>query len=363
MNQCLNSLICTMILIATSGCIIVGPRDDFVVHRRPWQMIDTTPAAQHEPAVVDVGALTEIDDDREAPPPPMLQRPLMPAVGDDKEPVGPEAIASARSEATQKPSDAAFINAVQLYDFQPGVIYEVMTAPGFVTVLRLRAGEQLLHLAAGDTSRWLVDAVEAGIADPDVTRDRDIIMGSNTAAGAARISVLIKPTRLDIQTNMLIATNERTYLLDLKSVDARAYHSVVAWTYPRRPTIANVAANASGHTSGKSTTRNYAYVIKTRKETTPPWTPVSVYDDGMRVHVVLPDDIDTTRRPPLFLVDRDGAVRLVNYHTTPDRYIVHELFDRAELRLGNERVIISRMRPAPTNPIARLIQAIRGEDQ
>ncbi len=338
-----SSLLVLVLLLPCGGCFLARTADRLVVYRQPWQMIDPSPAARplREPpdspptsgAPESAGA-SQGTTRRRVVRPPASQPAITPA----------EAIATARDDATQQPTPGGFIDAVQVYDYEPGAVYEVLTAPGFVTVLRLRPGEQVLNLAAGDTSRWLIDTIAAGAVDPQAVLSDDLLIKTDRLPDA-RISVLVKPRRPALETNLVLATTERTYLIDLKSVESTAYHSVVEWTYPRAPTTPPSIARSTAPVPDGNGTRNYAYLIKVPRDHPPRWTPVCVFDDGHRVYVRFPKHIDDLRRPPLFIVDSDGAVRLVNYHVEGRSYVVHERFDRAELRLGAERVVIDRVKP------------------
>ena len=280
-----------------------------------------------------------------------LRRPLPP-----REPVAPEPAAPTSTapdiirhptgDATQHPSSAGSINAVQFYRFLDGGVYEIMTAPGFVTVLRLAPGEELKHLAAGDTSRWLIDIVSAGNSDSDENglwpRDIQPEMG--------RVCVLIKPRFPGLKTNLIIATNERTYMVDLKSSE-ETYQSSVEWTYPKPPTLSPPPVQTTTIApTARSFSRNYIYSLLSPSGAVPDWAPEAVYDDGHSIHVQFHPSINDVRRPPLYLLEHDGTVRMVNFRTEPFGYVVDELFDRALLHIGDERVIIQRTLPRPSTP-------------
>ena len=60
---------------------------------------------------------------------------------------------------------AGYINAVQVYPFAEGALYQVYAAPGDVTDIALENGEQLVGsgpVAAGDTVRWIIGDTESG---------------------------------------------------------------------------------------------------------------------------------------------------------------------------------------------------------
>jgi type IV secretory pathway VirB9-like protein len=58
-----------------------------------------------------------------------------------------------------------YLNAIQVYPFSEGVLYQVYAAPGEVTDIALEPGEQLVGsgpVASGDTVRWIVGDTESG---------------------------------------------------------------------------------------------------------------------------------------------------------------------------------------------------------
>ena len=139
----------------------------------------------------------------------------------------------------------------------------------------------------------------------------------------------MKPSRPDITTNLVVTTDRRVYLIELRS-GAKPYMPSVAWSYPRpraghgqsipaTPVIPAVAA------------RNYRYSLSGGN---PPWTPVSVYDDGRRVYVEFPRGIVQGEMPPIFVIGPDGEAQLVNSRIHQHILIVDRLFGAAELRLG-----------------------------
>jgi type IV secretion system protein VirB9 len=67
----------------------------------------------------------------------------------------------------------------------------------------------------------------------------------------------------------------------------------------------------------------------------PPWRPISVFDDGRRVYVVFPRGIVQGEMPPLFVIGSDGETQIVNSRIHQNVLIVDRLFGVAELRLGS----------------------------
>src|SRR5262245_65562152 len=128
----------------------------------------------------------------------------------------------ANAAARVQPTRRGYINAVQLYPFADGALYQVYGAPGQVTDIALQDGEQLVGsgpVAAGDTVRWIIGDTESGTAP------------------TKRVHIEVKPTRPDLVTNLVINTDRRTYHLELRSTE-KAYMASVSWQYPQDQLIA-----------------------------------------------------------------------------------------------------------------------------
>jgi hypothetical protein len=111
---------------------------------------------------------------------------------------------------------AGYFNAVQVFSYSPGALYQIYASPGQITDMALEPGEQLTGsgpLAAGDTVRWIVGDIESGNGD---TR---------------RVHIMVKPTRPAIETNLVVNTDRRTYLIEPRSRE-KPYMPSVAWFYP-----------------------------------------------------------------------------------------------------------------------------------
>jgi type IV secretion system protein VirB9 len=225
-------------------------------------------------------------------------------------------VEAANSAARVEPRKRGYFNAAQIYSYSPGALYQIYAAPGQITDVALEEGEQLTGsgpIAAGDTVRWLVDNTESGTGD---TR---------------RVHILVKPTRPGIQTNLVVNTDRRTYLLELRSRE-KPYMPSVSWYYPvgqsSRAELAALTATLPGQSE-----RRYRYRIEGDD---PPWRPINAYDDGRKVYVEFAAGIIQGELPPLFVLGHDGATEIVNYRAYGNILIVDRLFAAAELRLGGE---------------------------
>ena len=139
----------------------------------------------------------------------------------------------------------------------------------------------------------------------------------------------MKPSRADITTNLIIATDRRSYMLELRA-GAKPYMPAVAWSYPAQKaglpqTIATTPATPT------FSVRKYRYGLT---GDSPPWKPVNVYDDGRRVYVEFPGGIVQGEMPPIFVIGPDGEPEITNSRVYQNVLIVDRLFGAAELRLG-----------------------------
>ncbi|MGZ7386668.1 TrbG/VirB9 family P-type conjugative transfer protein, partial [Streptococcus pyogenes] len=82
------------------------------------------------------------------------------------EPTDPAArINQANAAARVQPVRDGFINAMQVYPWTQGALYQVYTAVGQITDIALQPGEQLVGagpVAAGDTVRWIIGDTQSG---------------------------------------------------------------------------------------------------------------------------------------------------------------------------------------------------------
>ena len=161
-------------------------------------------------------------------------KPLPGAKTAPADPASPYArVEEANGAARVQPTRAGYINAMQVYPFSEGALYQVYAAPGQITDIALAPGEQLVGsgpVAGGDTVRWVIGDTESG------------------TGSTKRVHILVKPTRPDLLTNLVINTDRRTYHLELRSTE-RTYMASVSWAYAQDQLIAlrrqNAAADAA----------------------------------------------------------------------------------------------------------------------
>ena len=228
----------------------------------------------------------------------------------------------ANDAARMQPVRDGFINAMQVYPYTGGALYQVYTAVGQLTDIALQPGEQLVGtgpVAAGDTVRWIIGDTVSGVG------------------ATQQVHILVKPTRTDLATNLVINTNLRTYHVELRSTE-RTYMASVSWQYPQDQLIALRRQNAQAEAARPVATDvdlaklNFRYAVEGDRV---PWRPLRAYDDGRQVFIEFPRGIGQGEMPPLFVVGPEGNTsELVNYRVRGNYMIVDRLFAAAELRFG-----------------------------
>ncbi|BCK76798.1 conjugal transfer protein trbG [Acetobacter aceti NRIC 0242] len=238
------------------------------------------------------------------------------------EPMDPhQRVERANSAARIQPTRTGYLNAIQVYPFSEGALYQLYAAPGEITDIALQPGEKLVGagpVAAGDTVRWIIGDTESG------------------AGASKRIHILLKPTRPDLTSNLVINTDRRTYHLELRS-DERTYMASVSWEYPQDQIVALRGQDRDADLGTPVATGvdldalNFRYRIEGDEA---PWRPLRAFDDGRQVFIEFPTGIAQGEMPPLWVIGPQGDGQLVNYRVRGNRMIVDRLFAAAELRLG-----------------------------
>jgi type IV secretion system protein TrbG len=266
-----------------------------------------------------------------------------PSQGPKGEKIAPQrAVASANQAARIEPTRNGYVNAMQIYPWTEGALYRLYASPEKVSSIALQAGEELTDISAGDTVRWVVG---------------DTASGRGTMR---RVQILVKPTLPDLQTNLVILTDRRTYHLELISTQ-QTYMASVSWTYPADNLIAlhrqnNDAAEAEDRVANRGIqleSLSFRYRIEGDDA---PWRPVRVFDDGHKVYIEMPSGLSQGEAPPLFVSGSNGRPNLINYRVRGRYYIVDQLFGAAELRLGENPQRVVRIIRVDARPISRSTQ-------
>ena len=112
-------------------------------------------------------------------------KPLPKAAEKQKDERSPkERIVGANAAARVDPVKDGYINAIQVYPYTKGALYQLYAAVNQVTDIALEPGEKLVSVSAGDTVRWVVGDTSSG-------EGKDAI-----------VHILVKPIGADLETNL-----------------------------------------------------------------------------------------------------------------------------------------------------------------
>jgi type IV secretion system protein VirB9 len=244
------------------------------------------------------------------------------------DPSGPAAIAAANTRARELSRARGFLGGVQVFGYEPGRVYEVWTAPLRVTTLSLSAGETVVSKAAGDTVRWQIGETESG------------------EGPTRRSHVMVKPLERGLETNLVLATNRRIYLVQLRSGAPDAFNAVVTWDAAAAlDDGATELAREVAPTPTLVTPQgplDARFRIKPRGRA-PPWTPNAVMTDGVRTFLSFPATATAGEMPALFAVGPDGSTQFLNYRQQQGLWVVDRVLDAAELRIGAGKAQVVRI--------------------
>lgn len=262
--------------------------------------------------------------------------------------VSPEkAIEDARKAALQKSTPDGFINAMQVFDYMPGALYEIYASPGYLTSIVLKPGENLIAKTAGDTVRWIMGETTMGA-------DRD-----------QRTVLIVKPLKPGLSTNMMITTDQRIYMIEVKSVKGGVYNASVTWNYPHddfrdlEKKAVNSALQEEQIVAGQVNIHdlNYDYAIETVRGSEPAWVPVETFDDGYKTYIRFENNLGTTKAPVLYVLADNGDTEIVNYRVRGNFYVIDRIIKTAELRMGTDSPQIVRItKQAPRSFWGRFLE-------
>lgn len=204
-----------------------------------------------------------------------------------------------------------------LYEYTRGRSYDVYAAPGFISDVQLKPGEEITGITIGDAISWSVE-----------TR----------LAADKTWHVYVKPLQLGVITNMIINTDSHYYSLRL--IADKDYSPGVSWTYPGE---AREEYNPQGISMEVESVQdiNFDYDVTGKYS----WTPETVFDDGVKTYLVLPEGA-ATRHTQVVFQKRGGLLfnldyRIVNNTIILDRvcdeiYLVTSSTDRVVIKNGHD---------------------------
>ena len=209
------------------------------------------------------------------------------------------------------------------FDYYADSIYDVYVTPDFVTMIKFEPQEDIVAVIGGDNTNFEMEQ-EFGGSDNSVY-------------------LFIRPTDLDITSNVNVMTNKRIYMFNLYST-LEIFNPLVKFNYPAAGNVmkANVNRINGKVSDGKNSTMvdiekmDSNYTISNKNL---PFAPTQVFTDGVKTVIIMPKDL---QEAPVIMVKGVGSkeFEVVNFEYEFNRIIVHRKITEAVLKLGKKQVTI-----------------------
>lgn len=229
-------------------------------------------------------------------------------------------IASAELGAIPLPGD----NRLVVFSYDANNTYTILARPKSVTDIALHPGENIVALAVGDTTQWVITKTTG--------------------------HVFIKPIQADIATTATLVTDQRTYQLTLRaSPENGKFYQRVSWNYPdilifereqraiaqkRTDTERDRLASTIASPGVSLEKLNWDYKIKGEAS----FKPQQVFDDGKFTWIMLPK---VQEIPAVFMMSGDSSKgELLNYNIRGQYMVIQRLVPEIMLKLGEKEIRI-----------------------
>lgn len=210
------------------------------------------------------------------------------------------------------PSDGESKGARVTYEYKVDSLFRVNTKLGYVNDIELKPGEMVTHIVGGDTKRWMIDKAVVGNVQ----------------------HVYIKPIESNIETNIIVNTNQRAYRLYV--VTGENYDPLISFTFPDSPSPAYSAprrtreADMDVRLYGKNINRNYE--IRVKKKADKALIPLEIFDDGRQTFIRMSKE-NRYDLPVLYNIDPwdKKNITMVNYRVQGEYFVADGVYPQGRL--------------------------------
>ena len=215
-------------------------------------------------------------------------------------------------------------------------------SPGRACDVEMEPGEKVKKVILADSVNWTWDAAES------IERGKTVQ------------HVVFQPKDRELESNVIITTDRRTYHIKLFSPKVEgAYLNRAGFYYPsdlvsswaeKMGVEAAAVAKEEAFNVMPVAVAPQKLAFDYRVEGDFEFKPLRVFNDGERVYLEMPASLRNGENPVFLLKDDKDKEMVVNYRREVDpvtstiHYVVDKLFDKAELRRGSETVKISWIR-------------------
>ncbi len=206
------------------------------------------------------------------------------------------------------------------FDYYSDSIYDIYVTPDFVTMIKFDPEEEIIAVIGGNNSNFEMEQEFGG-------EDNSVYL-------------FVRPTDLDITSNVNVITNKRIYMFNLYST-LEIFNPFVKFNYSssendmkaKIPVKKDLNKNSILMDVNKMDS-NYTVTNKNL-----PFAPTQVFTDGIKTVIILPEEI---QEAPVIMVKGTGGsgFEVVNFEYEFNRIIVHRKIKEAVLKLGKKQVKI-----------------------
>ena len=223
------------------------------------------------------------------------------------------------------------LNGVVYYKFGKGEPL-ILCSTMHVCDIQLENGEEVTSVQVGDSSRWI------------------ITVKKSTDKTGVYAHVELKPVSNNLESNLIIFTDKRNYVMTVKSSKSKKYFSRVAFNYEDEPANKKISVVYSSIPARSK----YDYRIRGDRM---PWTPLQILTDGKKTYIELPKQYYHSKdMPVLHALDDDGVSSIINTRQFQNYLIVDVMLDKGELvqNVGNNQKKIVFTRSGTVGVISKL---------
>lgn len=203
-----------------------------------------------------------------------------------------------------------------------GVYQPVLTCTVLrICIIELESGETLYSMGAGDNVRWNIDH-------------------GTTGPRGQTVYITLTPTDYDLTTNLVISTDRRMYHITLDSPPQKqgldslnpldSYTRHIQFYYPSKLRVVNTPAKEEPRPQIATDLQELNYSYSWTTENSFPWEPLSVFDDGERVYLRIPDNIPAGG---ILLLGQEGNTRAGTFIMRDGFLIIERIFEEARIIL------------------------------
>ena len=237
-----------------------------------------------------------------------------------------QVVKSANEQAMMEPTEQGYFNSVMTYEYMPGAVYVVYTAPLNITDVMLQKGERIISFAAGDAIRWTITRTRSGSKDD------------------LREHLIIRPQKINLENTILITTDKRVYHLVVYSTHNKTYMVAVKWNYPEDFLGGSLADEGPVHSAGQMlndtltldiANLKFNYQFGMLKGDKPLWFPLRVFSSNRQTFIEFNKEFESSELPMLYVqTDSKSYATMVNWRLIGRFMVIDKVIDRAQLIMG-----------------------------